>query len=82
MSSSNQWEILFFRMFDLRNMPFVSGRRVSWSNELYPVAAPSLRQSIQKKSGKILFHIVYISSLYTSSTAQYLYEIFLAHLSR
>ena len=39
-------------MFDLRNMPFVSGRVLSWSDDLKPVATAELKEFVEVENGK------------------------------
>ena len=45
--------VLFFRLFDLRNMPYTTGRILSWSKELEHVASSELKSFIQVQDGEL-----------------------------
>ena len=42
-------------MLDLRNMPYVTGRILSWSNDLEPVASAELKRFMQVNDGMLTY---------------------------
>ena len=73
--------ILFSRMFDLRNVPFTTGRVLSWHNELEPVASQQLKDMVHVQEGKFDNHTVlcpcldscsflFVSSFYQAGNRQ------------
>ena len=44
-------------MFDLRNMPYTTGRVLSWSEDLALVASPKLKEFVQVQEGDCLHYL-------------------------
>ena len=42
------------RLLDLRNMPFVAGRRFNWFTDILPVASETLRETANITQGDLL----------------------------
>ena len=51
--------IFFSRMFDLRNVPYTTGRVLSWHKELEPVASQLLKDRVRVQDGKFNNHPVF-----------------------
>ena len=45
---------LYFRIFDLRNMPYTTGRILSWYDDIEPVASPQLREFVHIQAGILI----------------------------
>ena len=45
---------LCYRIFDLRNMPYTTGRILSWYDDIEPVASPQLREFVHIEAGILI----------------------------